>query len=57
MAQPKPIEIARMLDEKKEHLEHEDAAHRLMGIDLGEDFLICSFTKDGKVIIPGQNDD
>ncbi|MDD1623568.1 MAG: hypothetical protein LUO94_02230 [Methylococcaceae bacterium] len=55
----KPIDVA--LDiEREEHNAHEDEAHRLMGVDVGEeldDSLICSFTKDGKVIIPGRDDD
>lgn len=60
MAQPKPLEIALKIIEKKEHLEHEDEAHRLIGIDTGEeqkDFLICTITQDGKVLIPGRDDD
>jgi len=56
----KPIEIALKIVEKEDHDAHEDEAHRLMGVDLGKDdadFLVCSFTKNGKVIIPGRDDD
>lgn len=56
----KPIEIALKIIEKEDHDLHEDEAHRLMGVDVGEeqdDLLICSFTKDGKVLIPGRDDE
>ena len=55
----KPIEIALKIVEQEEHNAHEDEAHRLIGIDQGEeldDLLICSFTKNGRVIIPGYDD-
>ncbi len=54
----KPLEIALKIIEKEEHNAHEDEAHRLMGVDIGEDdFLVCSVTQDGRVIIPGRDDD
>jgi hypothetical protein len=56
----KPLEIALKIIEKEEHNAHEDEAHRLMGVDIGEeqeDFLICTITSNGKVLIPGRDDD
>ena len=60
MAVIKPLEIALKIVEQEDHDAHEDEAHRLMGVDLGKDdtdLLICSFTKDGKAIIPGRDDE
>ena len=56
----KPLEIALKIIEKEEHNAHEDEAHRLMGVDVGEeldDFLDCSFIKNGRVIMPGRDDE
>jgi len=55
-----PVKIALKIAEQEDHNAHEDEAHRLMGVDVGEeldDSIICSFTKDGKVIIPGRDDE
>ncbi len=58
MARPKPIEIARIIEEERQHLEHEDEAHRLMGIDLGNDDIEYEqLSMDGKVIISGRDND
>jgi hypothetical protein len=56
----KPLEIALKIIEKEEHNAHEDEAHRLMGVDTGKeqkDFLVCTITQDGKVLIPGRDDE
>ena len=48
------------IKEHQEALEKElDVAHRPLGVYMGkdddkDDFLICSFTKDEKVIIPSE---
>jgi hypothetical protein len=49
-----PIEIARLIAERNDHQEHEDEAHRLLGIDTGkeQEDLICTVTQDGKALIP-----
>ncbi len=58
MARPKPIEIALIIKEHEAKLEHEDEAHRLMGIDLGNDDIECEqLSMDGKVIITGREND
>ena len=56
----KPLEIALKIIEKEEHNAHEDEAHRFIGIDKGkeqQDHLLCTITQDGKVLIPGRDDE
>jgi hypothetical protein len=50
-----PLEIALKIKEREEHNTHEDEAHRLMGVDIGEvprGIVIDVITHDGTVITP-----
>lgn len=56
----KPLEIALKIIEKEERNAHEDEAHRLMGVDIGEvtrEIVVNVITHDGTVVILGGDDD